>query len=77
MIVDNVNCARSRRDTPIVAAIMLVMSWFAPIAAEPYSDTWQAAAEAMKRDEYVTAYELFRSLAEQGHPEAQFQLGFL
>jgi hypothetical protein len=77
MIVNDVNCIRSRGFKPIAAAIMLLMSWFAPIASEPYSDAWQAAAEAMKRDEYATAYKLFRSLAEQGHPEAQYQLGFL
>ena len=77
MTVDDVNCIRSRGFKSIIAAIMLVMSWFAPIAAEPYSDVWQAAAEAMKRDEYATAYELFRSLAERGYSEAQFQLGFL
>ena len=77
MTENDVNCARSRGFKSIVAAIMLVMSWFAPIAAEPYSDAWQAAAKALKRDEYATAYELFRSLAEQGYPEAQFQLGFL
>src|SRR4051812_21260441 len=77
MMVNDVNCARSRGFTPIVAAIMLVMSWFAAKVAAQYSDPWQAAAEAMKRDEYATAYELFRSLAEQGYPAAQFQLGFL
>jgi TPR repeat protein len=70
-------CARSRGFKPIVAAIVLVMSWFAPMAAEPYSDRWQAAAEAMKRNEYAKAYELFRSMAEQGYSEAQFQQGFL
>src|SRR4051794_36337955 len=76
MTVDQGNCGYSRGST-IVAAIMLVVSWLAPIVAEPYSDAWQAAAEAMKRDEYATAYELYRKLAEQGYPDAQFQLGYL
>ena len=77
MTENDVNCARSRGFKSIFAAVMLSMSWSAPMAAEPYSDTWQAASEAMKRDDYATAFKLFRSLAEQGYPDAQFQLGFL
>jgi hypothetical protein len=61
----------------IFAAVILSVSWAAPATTEPYSDKWQAASEAMKRNDYATALKLFRSLAEQGYPDAQFQLGFL
>src|SRR4249920_2865258 len=77
MTVNDVNCARLGGFKSIVAAAILSMSWAAPATAEPYSNTWQAASEAMKRDDYATALKLFRSLAEQGSPDAQFQLGIL
>jgi hypothetical protein len=45
--------------------------------AEGPQDIWNHAFAAMKADDYPTAVKLFLSLAEQGYPTAQFQLGFL
>jgi uncharacterized protein len=55
---------------------LLLVSPLAPVNARP-SDDWNAAFDALKRSDYATALELFRSLAQQGYAGAQFQLGFL
>ena len=54
-----------------VAAIILVFSFAAPVAAGPLDD----AAAAVKRRDYATALRLIRPLAEQGDASAQYNLG--
>ena len=56
-----------------IAAIILVLSFSAPVAAGPLED----AAAALDRSDYATALRLFRPLAEKGNPRAQFNLGFM
>jgi TPR repeat protein len=58
-----------------LTALLLATS-VAPASAGP-SDDWHAAFDALKRSDYATALALFRSMAEQGHAGAQFQLGFI
>jgi hypothetical protein len=54
-----------------VAAIILVLSLAAPVAAGPLED----ADAAVKRRDYATALRLIRPLAEQGDASAQYNLG--
>jgi TPR repeat protein len=54
----------------IVAAIMLVLSLAAPVAAGPFED----AVAANKKGDYATALQLLRPLADQGNALAQFNL---
>lgn len=56
-----------------LAAILLVLSFAAPVVAGPYED----AAAALSRGDYATAMRLFRSLAEQGDAKAQFTIGLM
>ena len=56
-----------------LAAIILVLSFAAPVAAGPYED----AAAAFGRADYVTALRLLRPLADQGSARAQFDLGVM
>ena len=55
----------------IIAAILLMLSLAAPVAAGPLED----ADAAMKRHDYKTALRLIRPLAEQGNANAQYNLG--
>ena len=55
----------------IIAAILLMLSLAAPVAAGPLED----ADAAMKRHDYKTALRLIRPLAEQGDANAQYNLG--
>jgi uncharacterized protein len=55
-----------------VAAIILVLSFAAPVAAGPYED----ADAAERRDDYATAIPIYRSLADKGNIEAQKRLGY-
>jgi TPR repeat protein len=54
-----------------IAAIILVLSFAAPVAAGPLED----ADTAIKRRDYATAVRLIRPLAEQGDATAQYNLG--
>ena len=54
-----------------IAAILLVLSFAAPVAAGPLED----ANAAIKRRDYATALRLIRPLAEQGDANAQYNLG--
>ena len=54
-----------------VAAIILGLSFAAPMAAGPLED----ADAALKRRDYTTAVRLNRPLAEQGDANAQYNLG--
>ena len=56
-----------------LAAIILVLSFAAPVAAGPFED----AAAAYGRGDYATALQLFRPLADQGNAGAQFNLGVM
>jgi hypothetical protein len=56
---------------PLVAAIVLMLSLAAPVAAEPLDD----ATAAADKGDYATALQLLRPLAEQGNARAQFKLG--
>lgn len=58
--------------THAVAAIPLLLSFAAPVAAGPYED----AGAAESRDDYATAIPIYRSLAEQGNAAAMKRLGF-
>jgi len=60
-----------RAFNPIVAAIMLVLSFAAPVAAGPFED----ARAAYVRGDYTTALRLLRPLADQGDKWAQGMLG--
>jgi TPR repeat protein len=57
----------------VLAAILLALSFIAPVAADPIED----AVAAMKRDDWATAMRLLRPLADQGDPAAQFYMGKL
>jgi TPR repeat protein len=54
-----------------VGAIILMLSFAAPVAAGPLED----ADTAIKRRDYATAVRLIRPLAEQGDATAQYNLG--
>jgi TPR repeat protein len=54
-----------------LAAIILVLSLAAPVAAGPLED----AKAAWSRGDYATALQIFRPLANQGYAEAQRLLG--
>ena len=54
-----------------LAAILLMLSFAAPVAAGPIED----ADTAIKRRDYATAVRLIRPLAEQGDANAQYNLG--
>ena len=54
-----------------LAAIILGLSFAAPMAAGPLED----ADAALKRRDYTTAVRLNRFLAEQGDANAQYNLG--
>ena len=54
-----------------LAAIILGLSFAAPMAAGPLED----ADAALKRRDYATAVRLNRPLAEQGDANAQYNLG--
>ena len=54
-----------------IAAIILVLSFAAPVAAGPLED----ADAAIKKRDYATAVRLIRPLAEQGDATAQYNLG--
>ena len=54
-----------------VAAIFLMLSFAAPVAAGPLED----ADAAIKKRDYATAVRLIRPLAEQGDATAQYNLG--
>ncbi len=58
---------------PVVAAIMLVLSFAAPVAAGQFED----ATAAYHRGDYATALRLYRPLAAQGNAEAQYNLGIM
>ena len=54
-----------------LAAIILVLSFAAPVAAGPFED----AGAALNRGDYATALRLIRPLADQGNANAQVNLG--
>ena len=56
-----------------LAAIILVLSFAAPVAAGPYED----AVAAFGRGDYATALRLIRPLADQGNARAQSDLGVM
>ena len=56
-----------------LAALLLMLSFAAPVAAGPIED----AATAFRRGDYATALRLLRPLADQGSVAAQFDLGLL
>ncbi len=62
-----------RAFNPIVAAIMLVLSFAAPVAAGQFED----AVAAYQRGDYATALRLLRPLADQGNAVAQYNPGFM
>jgi hypothetical protein len=59
-----------------LAAIILVLSFAAPVAAHPVSDAKDGLAAYASRD-YATALRLFHSLADQGNGIAQYKLGII
>jgi TPR repeat protein len=56
-----------------LAAIILMLSLAAPVAAGPLEDS----RAAYERGDFATAVRLFRSLAEQGNAIAQYNLGLM
>jgi TPR repeat protein len=56
-----------------LVALVLAMSFAAPVAAGPFED----AVVALKSGDYATAYRLFRSLADHGVAAAQGILGVM
>ena len=56
-----------------VFVLVLALALSAPVLA---ADS-QAGLEAYNRDDYATALNEWRPLAEQGHPAAQYSLGFM
>ena len=57
----------------ILAAVALIMSFAAPLAAGPYED----AVAAYEAGDYVTAYRLQLPVAEEGFAKAQVNLGIM
>ena len=57
----------------IFFAVLLVMVWATVAAADPFED----AVSAYRRGDYPMAVQVFRSLAEQGDPRAQNNLGMM
>jgi TPR repeat protein len=57
----------------VIAAIILVLSFAAPVAAGPLEDAVAAAAGG----DHATALRLWRPLADQGNALAQRNLGFM
>ena len=57
----------------VLAAILLLLSFAAPVAAGPIED----ASVAHGKGDYATALRLIRPLADQGDPRAQHALGFM
>ncbi len=55
------------------AIVALVFAFAAPVAAQDYD----AGKEALKRGDYATALREWLPLAEQGHAQAQHQLGYM
>ncbi|MGB7369299.1 MAG: sel1 repeat family protein, partial [Methylovirgula sp.] len=55
-----------------IAAFML-LSFAAPVAAGQFED----GLAAFKRSDYATALRLWRSLADQGNADAQYNLGVM
>ena len=55
----------------VVTAIIVVLSFSAPVAAGPFEE----AGVAYNRADYATALRLYRPLADQGNGNAQFSLG--
>jgi TPR repeat protein len=55
------------------AAINVVLSLAAPVAAGP----WEDAAAAYSRGDYATTLRLLRPLANQGDAGAQYNLGLM
>ncbi len=55
------------------AIVALVFAFAAPVAAQDF----EAGHEAYWRGDYAAALREFRPLAEQGHAEAQFNLGLM
>lgn len=54
-------------------AVFLVVACATVAAADPYDD----AVSAVQRKDYALAARLFRPLAEQGYPPAQYNLGMM
>lgn len=54
-----------------LTAVVLGLSFIAPVAAGPYED----AKAAYERRDYATALRIFRPLADKGHALAQVHLG--
>jgi TPR repeat protein len=57
----------------IFAALLLVLSFNAPLAAGP----WEDGSAAADRGDYATALRLWHPLADQGHADAQSNLGVM
>src|SRR5512135_1801276 len=61
------------RITAIVLILIISLLMAGPAIAEPLED----ATKAYEYGDYKTAYRLFGPLAEQGLPEAQYNLGVM
>lgn len=59
----------------LAAVVVLVLSFIAPAPA--VADPFEDGVAAYQRNDYATALRLWRPLAEQGHTDAQFNLGFM
>ena len=59
-----------------IAAIILILSFAAPMAAGPLEDI-DAADAAYAKGDYATALRLLRPLADQGDAAAQYNLGVM
>jgi TPR repeat protein len=62
--------------THALAALVLALSFAAPVAAGPIEDAL-AAMKVGRKEDYATALQLLRPLAEQGDPRAEYYLGKL
>ncbi len=72
------SCTISKKEAAVralrgVFVLVLALALSAPVLA---ADS-QAGLEAYNRDDYATALNEWRPLAEQGHPAAQYSLGFM
>ena len=71
----NVNLSSIRRLMPVLAVALAISPAFAtPASAQSQYDL---GAAAYQRQDYTTAYRLWRPLADQGNADAQFHLGVM
>jgi TPR repeat protein len=67
---------RKRKETYLYLAVgLLILLISSSLAVAAFGGEFEDAVAAYERGDYATAYRLFKPMAEQGHAEAQYNLG--